>query len=283
MVRYSYIGEIVSYEPDGAEEHDLDGLHTAIFRCSRPVSIANVFWRSYYYATCQVSLPRLGWEVAAMDDDAPLEGNLPWNGEVICTHCASLCGAYCAKKKYVFNHPIELHLDKKEDKELDATTDPVPARLIFQVLQVDGWERHFLEGYTFVDLPTKPGSYVLRGRLWAPRGTITERLSASFCGAFLPLASPELVAADEHQLPRNRSGLSVSSAGSLELRLQVLRQSSNIERPRRTGREARRERRERRSRRSSPQSPHSPSRPSSLEGLRRRNLRDAAEPSPRLP
>ncbi|CAK9105783.1 unnamed protein product [Durusdinium trenchii] len=281
MSRYSYVGEIVAYEPDGNGEDvegGLDSLRHALFRCSQPVSLRSVFWRPYFYATCQVSLPRQ-WEVATNDDVSSQA--LPWNGEVMCTHCASLCGAYTLRRSYVFNHPFELHLDQKEVDQTSA--EPVPPRLIFQVLQVDGWERHFLEGYTFIDLPREPGSYTLHGRLWAPRGSLSERLSASFCGAFVPLASPDLVASDEHQLPRNRSGLAVTSAGSLQLRVQVLKHSAVSERK---GREARRSFRRRdrtsRGRSGSLERSPSPSRSGSLEGLRRRNLRAAAEPSPRL-
>lgn len=214
--RYTYVGEIVSYEPDGSDGPQSpqssrpDFLRDALFRSSKPVSLSSLFWRSYYYATCQVALPRRGWDVAdtSVDDEVPTGFEAqPWNGEMICTHCASLCGSYTAKRSYVFNHPLELHLDNKEADITTLTDDPVPPRLVFQVLRVDGWERQFLEGYTFVDLPREPGSYNLHGSLWAPRGNLSERLSASFCGAFVPLASPELVAADELlQLPRNRSG-----------------------------------------------------------------------------
>ena len=238
MARYVYVGEIVSFEPDGAAE---DVLRDAPFRCSKPISLSSIFWQPCYYATCQVSLCR-GWSYV---DEL-------WKGEAICTHCASLCGAYATKKSYIFNHPIELHLDHKEGNEA------IPPRLIFQVLQVDAWDRHFLEGYAFIDLPQLPGSYDLRGRLWAPRGTWRQRLQAALCGALLPLASPELLASAD--APRNRSALRVATGGQLRLRLQVLRHAAaeapkSRPRPRRTAR--------------------------SLEGLRRRNLRAAAEPSPR--
>lgn len=292
--RYTYVGEIVSYEPDGPRQpgEEFHNLRDALFRSSKPVSLSSLFWRPYYYATCQVALPRRGWDVAdtSVDDEVPTGFEAqPWNGEMICTHCASLCGSYTAKRSYVFNHPLELHLDNKEPDITTLTDDPVPPRLVFQVLRVDGWERQFLEGYTFVDLPREPGSYNLHGSLWAPRGNLTERLSASFCGAFVPLASPELVAADELlQLPRNRSGLCVRSAGSLHLRLQVLRQSAPEPRSATRGARASRLRRlDLRSRRrdgsrDSDRTTDGEGRSSSLEGLRRRTLRAAAEPSPRL-
>lgn len=279
--RYTYVGEIVAYEPDGPRnpepEEDLRNcLRDALFRSSKPISLTSLFWRPYYYATCQVSLPRRGWDFAdtAVDDEIPTNFDAqPWNGDMMCTHCASLCGSHSSKRSYVFNHPLELHLDQKE---VDTTTtdlaDPIPPRLVFQVLRVDGWERQFLEGYTFIDLPREPGSYNLNGSLWAPRGNLSERLSASFCGAFVPLAAPDLVASDEYQLPRNRSGLCVRSAGCLQIRLQVLRHAPERP-PSRESRSARLKRLELRRR---------DGRSGSLEGVRRRNLRAAGEPSPRL-
>ena len=147
--RFTYVGEVVAYEPDGdsGPEGSELGLD-AIFRCSRAVSVASVIWRPYFYATCQVSLPPKEWEVVvpAVDDEVPAAfQSQAWNGEMLCTHCASLCGSYTPKRKYIFNHPIELHLDHSPLPP-DAPTDPIPPRMIFQVLRMDAWERHFLEG-----------------------------------------------------------------------------------------------------------------------------------------
>ncbi|CAJ1424257.1 unnamed protein product [Effrenium voratum] len=263
--RFTYVGEVVAYEPDGdsGPEGSELGLD-AIFRCSRAVSVASVIWRPYFYATCQVSLPPKEWEVVvpAVDDEVPAAfQSQAWNGEMLCTHCASLCGSYTPKRKYIFNHPIELHLDHSPLPP-DAPTDPIPPRMIFQVLRMDAWERHFLEGYTFIDLPQQPGSYDLTGRLWAPLGSFWDRLSAAFCGAFLPLQAPELVAGE--QLPRNRSSLRVRSGGLVRVRLQVLRRAPELAEPRRRRGRSRESRQRRESR----------------EGLRRRSLRRAAEFSP---
>merc|ERR1711924_170291 len=109
-----------------------------------------------------------------------------------------------------------------------APPDPLPPRLVLQVLQAGTWDRHRLHGYTFVDVPRQPGEYNIRVPLWAPMGTITQQLNSKLCGAFMPLASPHLVASGDihrvHTLPRNRSALRAqTAAGVLQLQLRVLR------------------------------------------------------------
>merc|ERR1712146_483730 len=106
----------------------------------------------------------------------------------------------------------------------------MPPRLVFTLMSVDRWERHCLQGYAFVDLPQTPGQHELQARLWAPLGSLSQQLTAKLCGAFLPLASPHLVASsDMHErdaLPRNRSSLRTqTSLGCLQVRLQVLKRS----------------------------------------------------------
>eukprot|EP00439_Symbiodinium_sp_Y106_P015720 s942_g2.t1 len=281
LEQYSYFGEIVAFEPDGPGPTEIPswGEAAALFRFSNPISLASVIWRPYYYATCEVSLPaHREWQVLPpAPGEVPSEFEaVPWSGERLCTQCASLSGAFTSKRAYVFNHPLELHLEHRQ-VELPAPADPVPPRLVMQVLRLDGWERHFLEGYAFVDLPRQPGVTEIRARLWAPLGGRAEQLSAKFGGAFLPLASPHLVAtSDSYErdlLPRNRSALkTTSSTGAVVVRLQVIRRRRAAGAPLRLPRRGRsespgRERRE------------------GTEGLRRRGrsaarLRQAAEPSP---
>ncbi|OLQ09015.1 hypothetical protein AK812_SmicGene7417 [Symbiodinium microadriaticum] len=184
LEQYSYFGEIVAFEPDGPTEIPSWGEAAALFRFSNPISLASVIWRPYYYATCEVSLPaHREWQVLPpAPGEVPSEFEaVPWSGERMCTQCASLSGAFTSKRAYVFNHPLELHLEHRQ-VELPAPADPVPPRLVMQVLRLDGWERHFLEGYTFVDLPRQPGVSEIRARLWAPLGGRAERLSAKFGG-----------------------------------------------------------------------------------------------------
>eukprot|EP00930_Biecheleria_cincta_P102289 TRINITY_DN93981_c0_g1_i1.p1 TRINITY_DN93981_c0_g1~~TRINITY_DN93981_c0_g1_i1.p1 ORF type:complete len:593 (-),score=72.09 TRINITY_DN93981_c0_g1_i1:61-1839(-) len=241
--RYSYIGEVVAYDPFGdarcvqsTAAGAQDGLEAAaMFRHSRPPSWLSVLSRAYYYLLCEVSLPARGqWEVAepfVVEDRVPKPSlSTPWSlTPPICTQYASISGCHDLHQQCVFNHPVELHLDQRQNQAVEVS-DLMPPRLVFTLMSVDRWERHCLQGYAFVDLPQSQGQHELRAHLWAPLGSLSQQLTAKLCGAFLPLASPHLVASsDMHErdtLPRNRSSLRAkSSLGCLHIRLQVLKRS----------------------------------------------------------
>lgn len=251
-VELALTGEIVSFQPDAAggpawagEAHDGSSWHPgvdgsldteAIFRWSRAPSLLSVLWRPCFYAVCEVSLPA-GGEWALLPGGSFSSASLP-----VCTQFASLSGCFAHQEHCIFNQPIEVHLAQRGAAELQSEEcDPVPPRLVLQVLRVDTWSRHSLHGYAFVDVPQHAGALEVQAQLWVPVTTIRQQLNAEFCGSYVPLFSPALVAAaDVHRrdgLPRNRSSLRAdTSAGVLRLRLHVSRrhrsQAPEAQRPR---------------------------------------------------
>merc|ERR1711966_642282 len=103
----------------------------------------------------------------------------------MCTQFAAPSGRWSLEERCVFNQPLEMHLVQHHSSDallgLDEK-DPLPPRLILQVFQAGAWDRHTLHGYTFVDIPERPGEYDLRVPLWAPLGTITQQLHSKLCG-----------------------------------------------------------------------------------------------------
>ncbi|CAE8585182.1 unnamed protein product, partial [Polarella glacialis] len=307
IAHYSYVGEIVSFEPDGDSREGVstkrsdggscDSLEAeAVLRCGTPSSFASVLWRPYFYAVCELSLPagRGGeWEVVPLSAESVGSGGRnSGQGNMqlpIYTQCASLSGCHTSRRRCVFNQPLEVHLAQRQPAPTAGPLpDPMPPRLVIQLLSVDSWERQTLLGYAFADMPQTPGEHEIRSRLWAPLGSITHQLNAKLCGNFLPLASPHLVAAaDMHErdsLPRNRSALRASATqGAVVLRLQVLRRRRPKDAPT-TGLDARRARRNSREpgdRSLLGQSALDPN--TTLRRRRRsaaRELRSAGEPSP---
>lgn len=230
--QFSVMGEIVAFEPLWRGEEGTSSevwQDEALFRCTTPASIRSVFWRPYYYVVYELSLPVGGeWELAASSTEAP--GGPSARGPRS-TQRASLSGRVAYRGLCVFNEPLEVHLWQRDRGAREDTfpLDPVPPRFILQVLRVDSWDRHSLHGYSFVDVPRTPGQHEIQAKLWAPLGTIRQQFSSKLCGAYLPLASPHLVAnADMHRLdalPRNRSALRAqTAAGVVHVRLQVIRQ-----------------------------------------------------------
>lgn len=229
----------------------------APIRCGTPVSLYSALFCPAFATLCELSLPAAGewWLDSSPASSAALAhtaqgaaqgaGNIgPGSGAcmdlVARTQFAQLSNRFSHREACVFNHPIELHLIRRPVEPAQPSVlphDPLPPRLVFQVHRASTWGRRIFHGYAFVDVPCRPGTYELRAQLWAPEGTIRQELSAIFCGTFLPLASPHLVAvADARRrdgLPRNRSALRTRTAcGCLRIRLcVVLRRHAAGQRP----------------------------------------------------
>lgn len=237
-MQMAVLGEIIAFEPYARGtatttrlhrdvKHESDGGTAweaeAIMRRTTPIPFHAILWRPSFYVVYELSLPGTGeWEIFG--------GSLAKDMRMS-TQFTSLSGCATEKERCVFNHPLEVHLSYNPQSQatLDGPApDHLPPRIVLQVLQIGSWDRHNLLGYTFVDIPQLPGEYDVRVPLWSPVGTLSQQLTAKLCGAFMPLASPHLVAnADMHRrdaLPRNRSALRAqTAAGMLHLRLNVVR------------------------------------------------------------
>lgn len=61
-------------------------------------------------------------------------------------------------------------------------------KILFEVASYDSWSRYRTEGYTWVQLPVKPGVYMESKPCWRPRGdSLIYELRRFFIGG-----SPEL-------------------------------------------------------------------------------------------
>lgn len=222
--------EVVSGKANSIESDNYDWEAEALLRSTTPSSLLSVFFRSYYYILYELSLPVDGeWEVHATS-----ERHIPVRSRM-CTHCASLSGSMAYRRRCVFNQPLELHISQRHKQATInplETPDPLPARIVLQVMCMGSWGRQMLHGYGYVDLPRKPGCHMIKARLWRPLGAVQERLSADFCGSHIPLAAMHLVASADldrrNGLPRNRSDLrATTAAGMVQLRLHVLLQEGS--------------------------------------------------------
>jgi len=233
----SLVGEITSFSLHDCSSDEEDSLADeeaeALWCSTTAVPLWTLFWRPSFFIVYEVSLPTGGtWEVVS-NGTGGVMGN-----EMMCTQYATLSGHARARREYLFNQPLQLHLARHWQPEVPPPAgvlpaDPIPPRLLLQVLSVDSWGRHQLHGYGFVDLPREPGNHRLKTRLWAPLGTIRQQLSAEFCGTYLPLASPHLLGTtDAHTrdlLPRNRSALRAQTApGFVRVQLAVIRRGPDM-------------------------------------------------------
>jgi Meckel syndrome type 1 protein len=89
-----------------------------------------------------------------------------------------------------FAHPFEFDLYYKNDDINPNYKDQVPKmpKIVFEVASYDSWSRYRTEGYTFTQIPTKPGIVTEDLACWRPRGdSIIYELRRFFIGG-----SPEL-------------------------------------------------------------------------------------------
>ncbi|KNC54346.1 uncharacterized protein AMSG_10339 [Thecamonas trahens ATCC 50062] len=113
----------------------------------------------------------------------------------------------------------------------DHTEVPAMPRLLLKVASYDWWERNRLEGYAHVDLPARPGHYMLEVPTWKPALSVRQQLQSYFIGG-----SPELAefghaavpSSHEAGTPLNKLGFETESSGSLKIRLNVVRRSASV-------------------------------------------------------
>ena len=122
-------------------------------------------------------------------------------------------------------YPIELEMVYTgQPNQIESFRVP---HLLVQVKSRDRWERHRAEGYGFLRLPVKAGSYTRNLKTWKVGGTIRQKLSEHLIGGALHLDNPVYVAIPEMSRGGsflNRYGFSTDSSGSVQLRLNVIKQ-----------------------------------------------------------
>jgi len=63
--------------------------------------------------------------------------------------------------------------------------------LLIQVNSVDSWQRHRIEGYGFVRLPTDPGYHEIEVDTWRPRGSLKTEIFSFFLGGSIRIMKLE--------------------------------------------------------------------------------------------
>ncbi|EQC34746.1 hypothetical protein SDRG_07559 [Saprolegnia diclina VS20] len=135
------------------------------------------------------------------------------------------CTQQCLPRKGVLHWSLPLEVTVK----LAALNDgqyihPPTVRLSLQLLCRDAWERHYVQGYGSVCLPTTPGRYeAISIELWRPRlPSVAAERRNFFLGGEGQLQS----LFDVHKAS---FGLQTDGAGSVLVRASVLHQSSVVE------------------------------------------------------
>ena len=124
-----------------------------------------------------------------------------------------------------FCFPIELEL-----LYCNQTPSEEPFRvpqLLIQVKSRDRWERHRTEGYGFIRIAAKAGTYSRIVKTWKVGGSIRQKLAEHLIGGALHLDNPMYAAVPELSKDGsflNRYGFHSDPSGSVEIRMNVMKQ-----------------------------------------------------------
>ncbi|CAF0733853.1 unnamed protein product [Brachionus calyciflorus] len=189
VMKVHIFGEIIS-----AKNFDYDDLHV-------------------YY---QLDLPK-NWHI---DRSVPLSGFTP----------TSRTKVEGDDEVAYFSHPFEFDLYYKNDEFNPLNHDELPKmpKILFEVASYDSWNRYRTEGYTWTQIPVKPGMYTESKPCWRPRGdSLIYELRRFFIGG-----SPELEDITYTAIPSDHEGSILSkfgfrtfTTGTLNIRLNTVFQS----------------------------------------------------------
>ncbi|XP_005107275.1 Meckel syndrome type 1 protein [Aplysia californica] len=128
-----------------------------------------------------------------------------------------------------FSYPFHFELSYKKNP-INSQEDVLPhfPRLMVEVGALDSWYRHFLEGYSYFQLPAKPGVHIEKAHCWRPTGnSVVNNLRRFFTGGSPEVEDPSYAAVpstfDGTYL--SKFGFSTQSTGTVTARFNVVLQS----------------------------------------------------------
>ncbi|CAG5126400.1 unnamed protein product [Candidula unifasciata] len=96
-----------------------------------------------------------------------------------------------------FSYPFHFELSYKKNQLAPDNEDELPQfpRLMIEVGAIDSWSRHFNEGYSYFQLPAKPGAYTEKAHCWRPVGnSVVDNLRRFFIGGTPEIEDPTYAA-----------------------------------------------------------------------------------------
>ena len=126
---------------------------------------------------------------------------------------------------YHFGHPFNLHLAAPSNYHTDPIAMSGKPTLLFQLSSKHSFQRHVVEGYGYVKVPTQPGTYDMAVKCWVPRGGIRSEMRNFFIGGAYRLHDLRSV-----EMPPDMGGASFLSkfgfrterSGTLNIRINVV-------------------------------------------------------------
>ncbi|CAL1531946.1 unnamed protein product [Lymnaea stagnalis] len=129
-----------------------------------------------------------------------------------------------------FSYPFHFELNYKKNQLSSKGEYELPQfpRLMLEVGAFDSWSRHYNEGYSYLQLPAKPGIHTETAHCWRPVGnSVVDNLRRFFIGGTPEIEDPTYAAIpstfDGSYL--SKFGFRTQSTGTVTVRLNVMLQS----------------------------------------------------------
>ena len=107
--------------------------------------------------------------------------------------------------------------------------------LLLQVNSTDSWNRHRVEGYSFVQLPFENGYHQLEVETWRPRASLDTEIHSFFVGGSVRISKLEelvrtsYIDQDNFYEVVNRFGLETEDAGSIKVNINICTQDKSTQ------------------------------------------------------
>jgi len=132
---------------------------------------------------------------------------------------------------YHFGHPTSIHLAPPTEYLTNPTMMSSAPSILFQLSSKHAFQRHIIEGYGFVKIPTTPGNYETDVKLWVPRGGIRSEMRNFFIGGAYrlhDLRSIEMPADMGGASFLSKFGFRTEKSGTLKIRMSVAAQAEPV-------------------------------------------------------
>ena len=138
-----------------------------------------------------------------------------------------LSGPFICQPLAHFNHLISLSFDVKENsiESIETYKKSVSdsPTIFFQVHSVGWFGRYSLEGYGYIRIPEKTGSYDEEIKTWRPVGNIESKMKDQFLGNSLRLRDESFIEIqDKNTKALNKFGIQSESSGTLRFRMNII-------------------------------------------------------------
>ncbi|KAL8615771.1 hypothetical protein ACOMHN_040266 [Nucella lapillus] len=129
---------------------------------------------------------------------------------------------------FSFPFHFELYYKASPGSSSDPNELPKFPMVLIEVLSVDSWHRFYHEGYTYIQIPAKPGVESSTRHCWRPVGnSVLSRLRRFFIGGTPELEDPTYISVpstfDGSYL--SKFGFKTETTGSITSRINVMMQS----------------------------------------------------------